>query len=114
MAKPPKLVKIHPDYVYTMIHNKRENKQYSNCFIESRNNGMIKKKFPTSWQAGLLAAGVLGHGLGSLRHSVLGQLSRQKEPDGSLDLPGGDGGPLVVVGQAAGLGSNPLEQVIDE
>ena len=43
MAKPPKLVKIHPDYVYTMIHKQREHKQYNNCFIESRNNGMIKK-----------------------------------------------------------------------
>ena len=31
-----------------------------------------------------------------------------------MDLSGGDGGPLVVVGQAAGLGRNPLEQVIDE
>ena len=62
----------------------------------------------------LLAAGVLGHGLGSLRDSVLGQLTRKEEPHGSLDLPGGDGGPLVVVGQAAGFGSNPLEEIIDE
>ena len=62
----------------------------------------------------LLAAGVLGHGLGSLRHSMLGQLTGEEEPHGGLDLPGGDGGPLVVVGEAAGLGSNPLEQVIDE
>ena len=38
MAKPPILVKIHPDYIYTMIHKKRENKQYNNCFIEYRNN----------------------------------------------------------------------------
>ena len=64
----------------------------------------------------LLAAGggVLGHGLGALRDSVLGQLPGKKEPHGSLDLPGGDGGLLVVVGQAAGLGSNPLKQVVDE
>ena len=62
----------------------------------------------------LLAAGVLGHGLGSLRHSVLGQLTGEEEPHGGLDLPGGDGGPLVVVGQAAGFSRNPLEQVIDE
>ena len=64
--------------------------------------------------AELLAAGVLGHGLGSLRDSVLGQLTGKEEPDGGLDLPGGDGGPLVVVGQAAGFGSNPLEEIIDE
>ena len=62
----------------------------------------------------LLAAGVLGHGLGSLRDSVLGQLTGKEEPHGSLNLPGGDGGPLVVVGEAAGLGSNPLEEIIDK
>ena len=63
----------------------------------------------------LLAAGggVLGHGLGALGDSVLGQLPGKKEPHGSLDLPGGDGGLLVVVSQA-GLGSNLLKQIVDE
>ena len=65
-------------------------------------------------QADLLGAGVLGDGLGSLRDGVLGQLSGQEEPDSGLDLPGGDGGPLVVVGELAGLGGDPLEEVIDE
>jgi len=45
---------------------------------------------------------------------VLGQLSREEEPDGSLDLPGGDGGPLVVVGKAGGLSGDPLKDVIDK
>ena len=62
----------------------------------------------------LLGAGVLGDGLGSLRDSVLGQLTGQEEPDSSLDLPGGDGGPLVVVGQTGGLTGNPLENVVHE
>ena len=62
----------------------------------------------------LLGAGVLGDGLGSLRDGVLGKLTWQKEPDSSLDFPGGDGGPLVVVGELAGLGGNTLEQVVDE
>ena len=62
----------------------------------------------------LLGAGVLGDGLGALRDGVLGQLSGQQEPDGGLDLPGGDGGPLVVVGELAGLSGDPLEQVVDE
>ena len=62
----------------------------------------------------LLGAGVLGDGLGALRDGVLGQLSGQEEPDGGLDLPGGDGGPLVVVGELAGLGGDPLEEVVDE
>ena len=39
----------------------------------------------------LLRAGILGHGLGSLRDSVLGQFSGQEKPDRGLDLPGGDG-----------------------
>jgi hypothetical protein len=45
---------------------------------------------------------------------VLGELSGEEEPDSGLDLPGGDGGPLVVVGQTAGLGGNALEDVVDK
>jgi len=62
----------------------------------------------------LLGAGVLGDSLGALRHGVLGQLTGEEEPHSSLDLPGGDGGPLVVVGQAGGLSSNPLKDVVDK
>ena len=65
-------------------------------------------------QYSLLGAGVLGDSLGSLRDGVLGQLTGQEEPDSSLDLPGGDGGPLVVVGQTAILGRDTLEQIIDK
>ena len=32
----------------------------------------------------LLRAGVLGDGLGALRHGVLGQLTREEEPDSGL------------------------------
>ena len=45
---------------------------------------------------------------------MLSQLSGKEQSDGRLDLPGGDGGPLVVVGQTGGLGSDALEDVIDE
>ena len=45
---------------------------------------------------------------------MLGHLTRQTQSDSSLNLPGGDGAPLVVVGKPAGLGSNPLEQIIHE
>ena len=62
----------------------------------------------------LLGAGVLGHSLGALRDGVLGELTGEEEPDSGLDLAGGDGGPLVVVSQTAGLGGDPLEQVVDE
>ena len=45
---------------------------------------------------------------------MLGQLTGEEQPHGGLDLPGGDGGPLVVAGQAGGLASNPAEDVIHE
>jgi hypothetical protein len=69
------------------------------------------------WEANaerLLGAGVLGDGLGSLGDGVLGELSGQQETDGGLDLPGRDGGALVVVGEAARLGGDALEDVVDE
>ena len=62
----------------------------------------------------LLGGGVLGDSLGALRHGVLGQLTGEKQTDGSLDFPGGDGGPLVVVGETASLGGDPLEDVVHE
>ena len=62
----------------------------------------------------LFGAGVLGDGLGAFTHGVLGQLAGEQEPDGGLDLPGGDGRPLVVVGQAGRLGGDALEDVVDE
>ena len=34
----------------------------------------------------LLGAGVLGDGLGALGHGVLGELTREEEPDSGLDL----------------------------
>ena len=47
--------------------------------------------------AQLLRASVLGDSLGALRHGVLGQLSRQKETDSSLDLPRSYGRPKVGI-----------------
>ncbi|XP_064219192.1 uncharacterized protein LOC105721447 [Aotus nancymaae] len=41
-------------------------------------------------------AGVLGDGLGALRHGVLGQLPEKQQAHGRLNLPGGDGRALVV------------------
>ena len=62
----------------------------------------------------LLGAGVLGDGLGALRHGVLGQLSGQEQTDSGLDLSAGDGGPAVVVSKTAGLGGDTLEDIVDE
>ena len=45
---------------------------------------------------------------------MFGQFTGEEEPDGSLDLPGGDGGPLVVVGQFGSLGSDTLKEIVDE
>jgi len=62
----------------------------------------------------LLGACVLGDGLGALRDGVLGQLTRKQQAHGCLNLPGGDGGALVVMGQAGGFSSDALEDVVDE
>ena len=82
----------------------------------SVNSLVALKRADWLWECScsLLGAGVLGDSLGSLRDGVLGQLTGEEEPDSSLDLPGGDGGPLVVVGETAGLSSDPLEQVVDK
>ena len=65
-------------------------------------------------QMNLLGAGVLGDSLGAFRDGVFGQFTGEEEPDGSLDLPGGDGGPLVVVGQAGSFSSDTFKDIIDE
>ena len=62
----------------------------------------------------LLGGSVLGDGLGSFRDGVLSQLSGEEESDSRLDLPRGDGGPLVVVGQTGSFSGDSLENVIDE
>ena len=45
---------------------------------------------------------------------MFGQFTREEEPDSGLDLPGGDGGPLVVVGQFGSLSSDTLEEIVDK
>ena len=62
----------------------------------------------------LLGGGVFGYSLGSFRDGVFGQFSWKEKPDSGLDFPGGDGGPLVVVGEPGGLGGDALEDVVDE
>ena len=80
---------------------------------------MVLKKtvFSLYWcitSANLLGAGVLGDGLGTFRDGVFGQFTGEEKPDGGLDLPGGDGGPLVVVGQAGSFSSDTFEDIVDE
>ena len=62
----------------------------------------------------LLAACVLGDGLGTLTDCVLGKFTGQEQTDGCLDFSAGDGGSLVVVSQPGSLGSNSLEYVVDK
>ena len=62
----------------------------------------------------LLAAGVLGHSLGSLRDGVLRELSWEVEPDSGLDFTAGDGVLLVVVSQTGSLGGDTLKDVAHE
>ena len=45
---------------------------------------------------------------------MLGEFTREEEPDSGLDFTGGDGGPLVVVSKTASLSSDALEQIVDK
>ena len=45
---------------------------------------------------------------------MLGQLTREQQPDCGLDLSARDGGAFVVVSQARGLRGDALKDVIDE
>ena len=74
----------------------------------------LKNKTISSGASSLLAAGVLGHRLGSLADSMLGQFTREMQPHGSLDFPTGDGVLLVVVSKAGGLGGDTLKDVVHE
>uniref|UniRef100_A0A453FUJ9 Uncharacterized protein n=1 Tax=Aegilops tauschii subsp. strangulata TaxID=200361 RepID=A0A453FUJ9_AEGTS len=82
-------------------------------------NGFIKQPrevntFREDTRAGYLRGGELGDGLGPLRDGVLGELAGEDEADGGLDLPGRDGGLLVVARQLGGLAGELLEDVVDE
>ena len=57
---------------------------------------------------------VLGNSLGTLRHSVLGQLSREEETDSGLDFARSNGGLLVVTSKTTRLLGNTLEDILDE
>ena len=63
---------------------------------------------------GRLGGGELGHGLGALGHSVLGELPGEEEADSGLDLSAGEGVLLVVSDELAGLKGDLLEDVVDE
>ena len=62
----------------------------------------------------LFGASVFGDGLGAFTDSVLGKFTREQKPDGGLDLPGGDGRPLVVVSKTRSFSGDALEDVINE
>ena len=61
-----------------------------------------------------LGARVLGHGLRTFGHGVLGQLPGKEQAHCRLDLPRRDGRALVVMRQTRRLGRDALEDVIDE
>lgn len=57
---------------------------------------------------------VASHRLGALRRGVLSHFSGEQQADSGLDLPGGDGGSLVVLSQAGGLRVDAFKNVIYE
>lgn len=56
----------------------------------------------------------MAEGPGGLVHHVLADLPGQQEAHGCLDVSGGDGGAMVLAGQAASLIGDALEHVLDE
>ena len=60
----------------------------------------------------LLGGSVFGHSLGALGYGMFGQLSWKQKPDSSLDLPGRDGRPLVVMSQTGRFRRNSLKDVV--
>ena len=102
------------DKVKLMTITKNRKCENKALLIENVWVALIRADFVAAEIADLLAGGVLGDGLGSFTDGVLGQLTRQQETDGGLDLPGGDGASLVVVGKTAGLGRDALEDVVHE
>ena len=77
---------------------------------------MVLKRtvFSDSQVKKLLGAGVFGDSLGTFRDGMFGQFTGQQKPDGSLDLPGGDGGSLVVVSKTGSFSSDTFEDIVDE
>ena len=45
---------------------------------------------------------------------MLGKFTGEEQSDCGLDLPGGDCGPLVVVGETGGFSGDALEDVVDK
>ena len=64
--------------------------------------------------SGSFASGVLGDGLGSLRHSVLGELSGKKKSGGGLHLTRSHGVLLVVPAKTGCFGGNLLKHLVAE
>ena len=62
----------------------------------------------------LLAAGVLGDSLGSLRNGVLGKLTRKDQTAGSMDGPRRDCLLLVVGRETRSFTSDTLKEIVDE
>merc|ERR1711890_67503 len=62
----------------------------------------------------LLRTCVFSHRLGTLRYGMLGQLSGKQKTDSSLNFPGSDRRPLVVVGQTGRFGGDTFKNVVDE
>ena len=100
-----------PTVPYQCFFSEIEYQQLQSCTDSKKIQGFEPKIFISTlnnfrkWRqliediSSLGGAGVLGHGLGSLGHGVLGKLSGKDEADSGLDIPGVDGGPLVVLSQ---------------
>ena len=71
---------------------------------------------PGGWShaLGFLGLAELGHGLGALRHGVLGKLTRQDQADGRLHVAASHRHALVDAAELGRLRGDLLERVRDE
>ena len=59
-----------------------------------------------------LGLSVLGDGLGALGHGMLGELTREAEPDSCLNLAGGNSAPLVGTRKNPSLSSETIKDIL--
>ena len=86
---------------------------YFRIFIRGKAK-LIKLKGTDSLHLSSCSGAELGDSLGALSDGVLGELTGEEEADGGLDLAGGESVLLVVSDEAGALGSDLLEDIVDE
>ena len=84
------------------------------CVIVPERNSQLDYALQGALQSERLGGSVLGDCLGTLRHSVLGELTREEETHCGLDLTGGESLGLIVASELTSLLGDLSLNVVDE